>query len=116
MTLAQRKKLDDASRINEPVWFKNKQTGEREIWGTVVDEVFIIVEEHGDDPYKHMIHKIRPAFETWDGSEWFYRTGYYTFSAKNKDRLVWGQYTQLLTEQEYNSLLRKAKERGGPIF
>jgi hypothetical protein len=116
MTPAQRKKLDEASRINKPVWFKDKQTGQRILWGTVAAEVFIIVGEEHDDPYKHIIQKIRPTRETWDGSEWFYRTGYYTFGGRNKERLVWGQYTQCLTEREYTSLLSRAKEKGWAIF
>lgn len=121
MTPYQRKKLDEASTVGRSVWFKNKQTRGQTLWGTVVDEVFIIVGEDTDDPYKHMIQKIRPAKATfedekaWDGSAYFYRTGYYTFKAENKEHLIWGQYTQCLTETEYKELLRKAREKGWNI-
>jgi len=63
-----------------------------------------------------MIQKIKPAFETWDESEFFYRTGYYTFAAKDKEKLVWGQYTQLLTEHEYKLSSARRSRRAGQFF
>ena len=99
------------SMIGRPVTFKNK--GVTGCWtvGRVVDEVYKIVGE-----YKHLIQKIE--FESgvsWDGSTHAYRTGYYTFE-HGKKNIKWGQYTQLLTENEYKDLLKKAKDRGWQLF
>ena len=104
MTEAQRAKLESMSRLGEDVWFKEKG-GEKSIsMGVVEDEVYIMV---GD--YKHLIQRIRMAPGlSWDGSEYAYRTGYYTYDA-NMSRIVWGQYTQFLTEKEYSKLLGRAK-------
>jgi hypothetical protein len=114
MTSTQREKLESASRLDRTVRFRDKETGKVEEWGTVVDEVYVIVAEDGDDPYKHMIQKIRQTTDS--GDQWLYRTGYYTFRAKDKEKLVWGQYAQLLTEIEYKVLLAKAKAKGWSIF
>jgi hypothetical protein len=116
MTSIQHSKLESASGLNRPVRFRDKQTGKIEEWGTVVDEVFVIVGEETEDPYKHVIQKIRPAFDWGHHSEWFYRSGYYTFSAEDKERLVWGQYAQILTEREYVCLLAQARAKGWSLF
>ena len=107
MNEEQKKKLEAASRIGKGMWFKNKTTGKRSCLGTIEDEVYIFV---GD--YKHLIQRIHfnPGV-SWDGSEFGYRSGYYTFDKTGK-RVKWGQYTQFLTEKEYPKLLVKAKEKG----
>jgi hypothetical protein len=110
------RKLEAHSTIRKQVWFKIKGMAKRELWGTVEDEVYIIVGDE-DDPYKHMIQRIRPAeHRTWDGSTHYYRTGYYTFTGKGPERLTWGQYTQLLTHEQYQQLLAKAKQKGWNLF
>ena len=103
----QKKKLVSKTRIGKTVWFKDKQTGIPERFGVVEDEVYILVHD-----YKHMIQKIRhPQSAYWDGSKFGYRTGYYTYD-KNMKHIVWGQFTQFLTEKEYNQLLSKARAKG----
>lgn len=75
--------------------------------GKVVDEVYIIVND-----YKHMIQKIEFAQGlSWDRSKYAYRTGYYTWDANFK-RIIWGQFTQFLTEKEYSRLLEQARKKG----
>jgi hypothetical protein len=110
MTDEQRARLTAMSMIGRPVKFRRKDRGGHWTVGVVEDEVYEIVSD-----YKHMIQRIR--FRTgvsWDGSEYGYRTGYYTYDAKGK-RIVWGQYTQFLTEHEYQRLLGKARDRGWQI-
>ena len=102
----QRKRLEAKSGVGKTVTFKDKRTGEAVPWGTVTDEVSIIV---GD--YKHLIQRIERKEGYWDGSRVGYRTGYYTYDKEGK-RILWGQYTQFLTEREYNKLLNKAKAKG----
>jgi hypothetical protein len=83
-----RSELENRSMIGKGVWFKVKGTADRELWGTVEDEVNILVGD--DDPYKHMIQRIRTAEGIiWDGSTYIYRTGYYTFSAKEPRKIIW---------------------------
>ena len=97
--------------IGKPIHFKLKQTGDRTLWGTVEDEVYIMV-----DDYKHMIQRFKFAKEiSNDDSEYGYRTCYYTLD-KKEQKIKWGQYTQSLTEREYRELLGKAKAKGWPIF
>jgi len=106
----QKKKLAAKTRLGKTVWFKDKQTGKPRRWGIVEDEVYILVSD-----YKHMIQQIRhPESACWDGSKYGYRTGYYTYD-KNMKHIVWGQFTQFLTEKEYNQLLSKARAKGWPI-
>ena len=107
----QRKRLEAKSRIGKTVWFKDKQTGQRIRWGIVEDEVYIMVSD-----YKHMIQKIRhPKSAYWDGSKFGYRTGYYTYD-KNMKNIIWGQFTQFLTEREYKRLLDKAQKKDWSII
>ncbi len=110
MNAQQLVRLQSMSRVGRQVIFKNKGGGGSRVMGTVEDEVYIIV---GD--YKHMIQRVRfaPAI-TWDGSEYAYRTGYYTFDARGRS-IKWGQYTQFLTENEYQTLLSKARAKGWPL-
>lgn len=111
MTAAQLQRLEGMTRIGGDVVFKRKGSGRRWVLGKVEDEVSIIV---GD--YKHVIQRIQFApGESWDGSEYAYRTGYYTYDASMK-RIVWGQYTQFLTQLEYVELLGKARAKGWPLF
>ncbi len=71
----------------------------------------IIVED-----YKHLIQKIElDGKPSTDDSVHGYRTGYYTFSYGMK-KIVWGQYTQFLTEQQYRNLLGQARAKGWNIF
>jgi hypothetical protein len=110
LTQAEHDRLEKMSMLGRVVWFKNKGGAGKWPVGPVVDEVYIIV---GD--YKHLIQKIRFATSGWDGSEFAYRTGYYTY-AHGKKVIKWGQYTQFLTEKEYSCLLQKAKDRGWPVM
>ena len=104
-------KLETATMIRKRIQFKDKEAGTKTVWGRVEDEVYIMV---GD--YKHMIQKFRFAEGVaWDGSEYGYRTGYYTLD-KHQRQIKWGQFTQSLTEKEYRELLARAKAKGWPIF
>jgi hypothetical protein len=108
---AQKIRLEKASRIGKKVWFKDKYDNRKSrLWGTVKDEVYILVAD-----YKHMIQRIELAKGiTNDGSKYAYRTGYYTFDAGH-NHVLWGQYTQCLTEKQYNELLNKARGSGWTI-
>ena len=115
----QKKKLEAKSSIGKTVWFKDKKTGKHIRQGIVEDEVYILVSD-----YKHLIQRIRcpegaawsgNKLGYWDGSHFGYRTGYYTFDKYGRN-IVWGQFTQFLTEREYQKLLAKAREKGWPIF
>ncbi len=108
---AQQKKLGAATRKGKNVWFKDKyDNNKHRLWGTVKDEVYIIVAD-----YKHMIQRIELAEGiTRDGSKYAYRTGYYTFDADH-NHVLWGQFTQCLTEKQYNELLGKARDKGWSI-
>jgi len=97
--------------IGKPRVHKKKGGGGYTQMGMIEDEVFHIV---GD--YKHVIQKIRfTEGLSWDGSTHAYRTGYWTYDAGAK-RIVWGQYTQFLTELEYRTLLKKARDKGWHVF
>ena len=74
----QKARLERASGIGKEVWFKEKGTQHKVHWGTVEDEVYILV---GD--YKHLIQRIRLANSWHDGSAYCYRTGYYTLDRKS---------------------------------
>ncbi len=107
----QRKRLADQTMKGRCVWFKNKGTPGRNEMGKVVDEVYIIVGE-----YKHLIQKIEFSNGvSWDGSQYAYRTGYYTYQYGRKN-IKWGQYTQFLTEREYRELLGKARAAGWEVI
>jgi len=110
LTQPEHDRLEKMSMQGRDVWFKNKGGPGKWLVGRVIDEVYVMV---GD--YKHLIQKIRFATTGWDGSEFAYRTGYYTYAHRKKS-IKWGQYTQFLTEKEYSDLLRKAKDRGWPIM
>ena len=110
MSAPQAKKLKDKSSIGKTVWFKDKKTGKRRLWGKITDEVYILVSD-----YKHLIQRIEHPESYWDGSKCGYRTGYFTYD-KNLKRILWGQFTQFLTEKEYRTLLSKAKAKGWAIF
>ncbi len=102
----QRKRLEAKSGIGKFVKFKDKKTRKTTLMGVVRDEVYILV---GD--YKHLIQRIEKDAGYWDGSKFGYRTGYYTYDKGGK-RILWGQYTQFLTEREYRTLLNKAEAKG----
>jgi hypothetical protein len=111
ITDVQRQRLEAKSGIRNPVTHKRKGGGGRIQMGIVEDEVYVMVND-----YKHVIQKIKIENGTyWDGSRHAYRTGYYTYDAK-RTRIVWGQYTQFLTEEEYKQLLTQARAKGWPIF
>jgi hypothetical protein len=111
MTDVQRQRLEAISRIGKLVVHKHKGASSHNGMGIVEDEVYIMVND-----YKHVIQKIKIENGAyWDGSQYAYRTGYYTYDARRK-RIVWGQYTQFLTEQEYKQLLSKARAKGWAIF
>jgi len=111
LTELQRQRLEGMTRIGKTVLHKHKDGGGYRRMGIVEDEVYVMVND-----YKHVIQKIKiECGAYWDGSQYAYRTGYYTYDAKRK-RIVWGQYTQFLTEQEYKELLSKARAKGWAIF
>jgi hypothetical protein len=111
LTREQLDKLTSMSMLGRIITFKYKHKPGRYAVGLVEDEVYIIV---GD--YKHLIQRVK--FQdgvSWDGSTHAYRTGYYTYEAGRK-HIKWGQYTQFLTEKEYETLLQKAKDKGWQLF
>jgi hypothetical protein len=111
LTDAQRQRLEAMSGMGKRVLFKRKGGDGHRAMGLVEDEVHVIVND-----YKHVIQKIKIENGAYqDGSRYAYRTGYYTYDAKRK-RILWGHYTQFLTEQEYKELLTRARAKGWPIF
>src|ERR1051326_2338543 len=111
LTDDQKKRLESQTMKGRYVRFKNKGIPGSRTIGKVVDEVSIIVGE-----YKHLIQKIEfTEGESWDKSQYAYRTGYYTFQYGRKN-IKWGQYTQFLTEKEYRDLLGKTHAAGWAIF
>ena len=105
-------RLEKMSGIGKVVTFRRKSVpGQADRIGIIEDEVYFMVND-----YKHMIQRIKFAENvSWDGSQYGYRTGYYTYD-KNMERIRWGQFTQFLTEKEYRELLSKAKAKGWDIF
>jgi hypothetical protein len=97
MTTEQQQRLEGMTRIGKTVWH-----GPRSM-GTVIDEVFVLVNE-----YKHVIQKI-----SLGGTGYAYRAGYWKF---NGQRNQWAQATPYLTETEYRQLLAKAKMKNWEIF
>ncbi len=110
MTDEQERRLEAQSMIGKHVYFKEKGGTNRKKWGTVTDEVYVMVGE-----YKHLMQQIKAEEAYWDGSYVGYRTGYYTWDATG-NQIKWGQYTQFLTEKEYATLLSSAKAKGWPLF
>jgi hypothetical protein len=113
MTDQQRARVTAMTGVGKPIHHRRKRGVGHDRMGKIVDEVFHIV---GD--YKHVIQKVLLPEDLrikWDGSEHAYRTGYWTYSGNGK-RIVWGQYTQFLTEVEYRILLQKARDKGWSIF
>jgi hypothetical protein len=103
--------LQSHSAIGHSVRFKERGGTKKEKQGIVVDEVSCMVGQH-----KQVLQRIRlEKGIRWDESEYAYRSGYYTFTDESR-RLVWGQYSQLLTQKEFRSLLRKARNRGWAVF
>ncbi len=108
-------RLKAITAVGHTVSFKDKKTGALIRWGIVEDEVHVMV---GD--YKRVLQRIRCLGDAdfgsmkgtyWDGSKIGYRTGYYTYD-KARKRIIWGQFTQFLTQKEYHSLLNQAKGKG----
>jgi len=111
MTKQQLARLEAMTGVGKQVKFKDKGGDGHTVMGTIEDEVFHMVSD-----YKHVIQRIRFAEDvSWDGSTHAYRTGYWTYDGKGS-RIVWGQYTQFLTEIEYRVLLQKAMDKGWQIF
>ncbi len=111
MTEEQRRRLESMSMIGNKITCKDKHGGPMWEPGVVVDEVYVMVSD-----YKHMIQKIEfSPGESWDGSQFAFRTGYYTYD-KEMNKIKWGQFTQFLTEKEYTELLKRAKEKNWDIF
>jgi hypothetical protein len=111
VTEIQRDRLESISRKGKDVRFKYKGRSDRYTMGQVEDEVYVMVND-----YKHVLQRI--CFckgVSWDGSTHAYRTGYYTYDSK-VTRIVWGQYTQFLTEKEFKALLGLAREKGWDVF
>jgi hypothetical protein len=103
-------RLEAATRIGKPMWFKDKRTDKRDKWGTVEEEVYIMV---GD--YKHMIQRIRYCEPDLAGDEYGYRSCYYTLDRQGR-QIRFGQFAQQLTQSQYRELLGKAQAKGWPIF
>ena len=110
MTEEQRTRLEGMSRKGQPVTFKIKGGGGWEVVGIVEDEVYEMVSD-----YKHMIQRVRLSNAVDWGSEYAYRTGYYTYDA-HMVHIKWGQYTQFLAEHTYRALLAKAHAKGWELF
>ena len=111
MTEAQRARLESMSRMGKDVRFKHKGRRGGHTMGRVEDEVYVMVND-----YKHLLQRIRFLDGvSWDGSTHAYRSGYYTYDS-DKTRIVWGQYTQFLTEKEYKALLGLARAKGWDVF
>jgi hypothetical protein len=112
MSEQQRRRLEGMSMIGRKISFADKREPHHR-WepGVVVDEVYIMVSEH-----KHVIQKIKflPG-ESWDGSRFAYRTGYWTYD-KDMRRIKWGQFSQFLSEKDYRQLLKRAKEKKWKLF
>jgi hypothetical protein len=110
MTKGERKLLEAKSGIGKQVWLKFKGKPGLKLWGTIEDEVSIIVND-----YKHLIQKIalEPGFKNSDSSDhkFAYRTAYYTLAAKSR-KPVFGQYATVLFESDYRRLARIAHEKG----
>jgi hypothetical protein len=111
ITRAQRQKLATYTGLGKQVKFKDKNGGPRFVLGRVVDEVAIL---SGD--YKHVIQKIEliPS-QSWDGSRFAYRSGYYTWDASML-QVKWGQYHACLSAREFARLAREARRKGWLAF
>ncbi len=111
LTPEQTKKLESYSGINKQVTFKNKYAPGKITLGTIVDEVGFVSFD-----YKYVIQKIRlmPNI-VWDGSEFAFRSGYYTFDG-TMQKVLWGQYHSCLSEREYKELLTLARAKGWPVL
>ena len=99
------------SGIGKTIKFKHKGRAGFRLIGKIIDEVSVICDE-----YKHVMQRIR--FEpdaSNDGCRYAYRTGYWTWTGDGKG-VVWGQYTQLLSEREQRKMIARARARGWPIF
>jgi hypothetical protein len=112
MTPEQSARLERMTMVGRRLCCKDKlQSGKPWQPGLVVDEVYIMVSD-----YKHLIPQIEFApGQSWDGSRYAYRTGYYTYD-KDMRNIKWGQYTQFLTEKDYRTLLSRARQKGWDLF
>ncbi len=107
----QTSKLESYTGLNKIVTFKNKYAAGKVLLGTVEDEVSLISFD-----YKYVVQKIRLAPNiAWDGSQYAYRSGYYTFDG-NMQKVLWGQYHSCLSEREYEQLLALARAKGWPVL
>lgn len=104
-------RLDAATRIGKEVWLNERGSGMPMLWGVVEDEVGIVV-----DDAKHVIQRIRlAAGVSWDGSQYGYKTGSFTIDPRS-GAVKWAQYSQVLSEREYNELLARARAKNWPMF
>jgi hypothetical protein len=103
-------RLEAATCLGKPMYFKDKGSGKRERWGTVEEEVYIMVAD-----YKHMIQRIRYCEPDPTGDLYGYRACYYTLD-KDGRHVKWGQFAQQLSQSQYRELLGKAQAKGWPIF
>ena len=108
---AQRQKLATYTGLGKQVRFKDKNGGPRFVLGRVIDEVAIL---SGD--YKHVIQKIElvPS-QSWDGSRFAYRSGYYTWD-RPFAQVKWGQYHACLSAREFARLAKEARRKGWAAF
>jgi hypothetical protein len=73
----------------------------------ILDEVFLIGEYEGGKKYKKLIRKIKYH----DDNEIGYLFGYYYWDIKNNN-WHWGRKSLMLSQDEMDELLRKARDKG----
>lgn len=111
ITQAQRQKLARYTGIGKRVMFKDKNEGSHFVLGKVVDEIAIISFD-----YKYVIQKIELVeSQSWDGSRFAYRSGYYTWDAPMR-QVRWGQYHVCLSARELARLTKEARRKGWAVF
>lgn len=104
------RRLETATRIGKEVMANARDSWTPHVWGVVEDEVSIVV-----DGAKHVIQRIRLADGiSWDGSEYGYKAGTFVIDARTGG-VKWAQYSQVLSEREFVTLLEKARGKGWPV-
>ena len=96
------KRLSNLNNIGKDIIGKVKGTGQKEIKGTIIDEV----SHMADKENKYVIQKLRLGDENIS-----YRIGYYTFDS-NKTRLYYGESSPIIDSETFNILINKAKKKG----
>jgi hypothetical protein len=104
LTSEQRAKIEAKTTNGETVCFRKKPVG------VVEDEVSRIC---GEGEYKNFLQRIRlhEAKATELGSVYAYRWCYYSFSDSG-DKLTFGQYALLMSENQLQEILTEARNKG----